>query len=69
MTFSYLYYANEDWEKTTVLKIDVIASNKTEKLTAYKSLIMYSDYEVVFTSNWVVLRAPVCFSQRKEVES
>ena len=70
MTFSYLYYANEDWEKTTVLKIDVIASNKTEKLTAYKLLIMYSDYEVVvFTSNWVVLRAPVCFSQRKEVES
>lgn len=58
MTFSDLYFTNNDWEKTTVLKIDVIASNKTEKLTAYKSLIMYSDYEVVgFTSNWVVLRA------------
>lgn len=70
MTFSDLYLTNNDWEKTTVLKINVIASNKTEKLTAYKSLIMYSDYEVVvFTSNWVVLRAPVCFSQHKEVES
>ena len=31
MTFSDLYYANNDWERTTVLKIDVIASNKTEK--------------------------------------
>lgn len=45
-------------KKTTVLKIDVIASNKTEKLTAYKALMLYSDHEVVlFTSNWVVLRA------------
>ena len=69
MTFSDLYLTNNDWEKITVLKINVIASNKAEKLTAYKSLIMYSDYEVVFTSNWVVLRAPVCFSQHKEVES
>lgn len=58
MTFSDLYYANNDWEKTTVLKIDVIASNKTEKLTAYKALTLYSDHEVVgFTSNCVVLRA------------
>lgn len=58
MTFSDLYYANNDWEKTTVLKIDVIASNKTEKLIAYKALMLYSDHEVVgFTSNWVVLRA------------
>ena len=58
MTFSDLYYANSDWEKTTVLKIDVIASNKTKKLTAYKALMLYSDHEVVvFTSNWVVLRA------------
>lgn len=31
MTFSDLYLTNNDWEKTTVLKINVIASNKTEK--------------------------------------
>lgn len=32
--------------------------------------MMYSGYEVVgFSLNWVILRAPVCFSQHKEVES
>lgn len=32
--------------------------------------MMYSGYEVVgFSLNWVILRAPVCFTQHKEVES
>lgn len=70
MTFSDLYFANNDWEKSTILEISTSSANKSEKLKAYKSLMTYAGYEVVgFSLNWVVLRAPVCFSQRKEVES
>lgn len=69
MTFSDLYYTNSDWEKATVLKINVGAVNKNKELKAYKALSLYSGYEVVvFSSNWVALMAPVCLSQGKEVE-
>jgi hypothetical protein len=70
MTFSDLYFTNNDWEKATVLKINVGAVNQSKELKAYKVLSMYSGYEVVgFASNWVTLIPPVCLSQRKEVES
>lgn len=70
MTFSDLYFTNNDWEKATVLKINVGAVNQNKELKAYKVLSMYSGYEVVgFTSNLVTLVPPVCLSQRKEVES
>lgn len=70
MTFSDLYFANSDWEKSTILGISTRSANKSEKLKAHNALMMYAGYEVVgFSLNWVVLRAPVCFSQRKEVES
>lgn len=66
MTFRDLYFTNNDWERSTLLKINVPAVNKHEKLTAFKALSMYSDYEVVgFSSNWVVLMAPVRLSQPK----
>lgn len=69
MTFSDLYYTNSDWEKATVLKINVGAVNKNKELKAYKALSLYSGYEVVvFSSNWVALMAPDCLSQGKEVE-
>ena len=64
MTFSDLYYTNNDWEKATVLKISVGAVKQNKELKAYKVLSMYSGYEVVgFASNWVALMAPVCLSQ------
>lgn len=64
MTFSDLYFTNNDWERATVLKINVGAANKNKKLKAYKALCLYSGYEVVgFGSNWVLLMAPVCLSQ------
>lgn len=70
MTFSDLYFANNDWEKSTILEISTSSAKKSKKLKAYKSLMMYSGYEVVgFSLNWVILRAPVCFTQHKEVES
>lgn len=69
MTFSDLYFANSDWEKSTILGISTSSANKSEKLKAYKVLSLYAGYEVVsFSLNWVVLRAPVCFSQHKEVK-
>ena len=64
MTFSDLYFTNNDWERATVLKINVGAANKNKELKAYKALSLYSGYEVVgFSSNWVMLIAPVCLSQ------
>lgn len=64
MTFSDLYFTNNDWERATVLKINVGAANKNKELKAYKVLSLYSGYEVVgFGSNWVMLIAPVCLSQ------
>ena len=69
MTFSDLYFTNNDWERSTVLEINVGAVNKNKELTAFKALNLYSGYEVVgFSSNWVTLMAPVCLSQHKEVE-
>lgn len=69
MTFSDLYFTNNDWERSTVLEINVGAVNKNKELTAFKALSLYSGYEVVgFSSNWVTLMAPVCLSQHKEVE-
>lgn len=63
MTFSDLYYTNNDWEKATVLKINVGADNKSKELKAYKVLSLYAGYEVVgFTSTWVTLTAPVRIS-------
>lgn len=62
MTFSDLYYTNSDWEKATVLKINV-GADKNKELKAYKVLSLYAGYEVVeFTSNWVTLIAPVCLT-------
>lgn len=70
MTFSDLYFANNDWEKSTILEISTSSANKSEKLKAYKTLMMYAGYEVVgFASNWVTLMAPFCLSQCKGVES
>ena len=64
MTFSDLYFTNNDWEKATVLKINVGAANKNKELKAYKALSLYSGYEVVgFSSTWVALMAPVCLSK------
>lgn len=64
MTFSDLYFTNNDWEKSTVLKINVGAVNKNKELKAFKALSMYSGYEVVgFSLNWVTLMAPVCLSK------
>lgn len=69
MTFSDLYSTNNDWGRSTLLKISVGAVNNYKKLTAFKALSMYSGYEVVsFSSNWVILMAPVCLSQYKEVK-
>lgn len=63
MTFSDLYFTNNDREKSTLLKISVGAVNKNKELKAYKVLSLYAGYEVVgFSSNWVVLMAPVCLS-------
>lgn len=60
MTFSDLYFTNNDWERATVLKINVGADNKNKELKAYKAASLYSGYEVVgFSSNWVTLMAPV----------
>lgn len=59
MTFSDLYFTNNDWEKSTVLEINTSGINKNEELTASKALCKYRDYEVVgFSSNWVVLTVP-----------
>lgn len=67
ITFSDLYFANNDWEKSTILEITTISANKRERLKAYKTLMMYAGYEVVgFSLNSVALRAPVCLSQNKE---
>lgn len=64
MTFSDLYFTNNDWEKSTLLKISVGAVNKNKELKAYKVLSVYAGYEVVgFSSNWVALIAPVRLSQ------
>lgn len=69
MAFRDLYFTNNDWERSTLLKINVPAVNKHEKLTAFKALSMYSGYEVVvFSSNCVILMASVCFSQHKEAK-
>lgn len=67
MTFSDLYFTNNDREKSTVLKINVGAVNQNKELKAYKVLNLYAGYEVVgFSSNWVSLMAPICLSQNKE---
>lgn len=69
MTFSDLYFTNNDWERSTVLEINVGTVNKNKELTAFKALSLYSGHEVVgFSSNWVTLMALVCLSQHKEVE-
>lgn len=69
MTFRDLYFSNSDWEKSTILGISIRSANKSEKLEAYEALMTYAGYEVVcFSLNWVVLRAPICFSQHKEVK-
>ena len=63
MTFSDLYFVNNDWEKSTVLEINTSGINKNEELTAPKALCKYRDYEVVgFSSNWVALMAPDLFA-------
>lgn len=63
MTFSDLYFTNNDWERATVLKINVAATTKNKELKAYKALSLYSGYEVVgFGSNWVMLIAHGCLS-------
>lgn len=70
MTFRDLYFANSDWEKSTILGISTCSANKSEKLKAYMALMTYTQYEVVgFGLNWVVLCAPDWFSQHEEVES
>lgn len=52
MTFSDLYFANNDRETSTVLEINTSSANKKEELTASKALCKYRDYEVVgFSSN------------------
>lgn len=57
MTFSDLYFRNNDWETSTVLEINLCLVNKNEELPASK-VLKYLDYEVVgFSSNWVSLRA------------
>ena len=67
MTFSDLYFTNNDREKSTVLKINVGAVNQNKELKAYKVLNLYAGYEVVgFSSNWASLMAPICLSQNKE---
>ena len=64
MTFSDLYFTNNDWEKSTVLKINLGVVNKNKEIKAFKALSKYSGYEVVgFGSNWVILMAPVCLSK------
>lgn len=64
MTFSDLYFTNNDREKSTILEISTSSANKSEKLKAYKVLNLYAGYEVVgFSLNWVVLCAPACLSQ------
>ena len=69
MTFSDLYFTNNDQEKATLLKINVGAVNQSKELKADKVLSLYAGYEVVgFTSNWVTLIAPACLSQCKGVE-
>lgn len=57
MTFSDLYFKNSGWGTSSVLEIHLCSVNKNEELTAAKAVLKYSDYEVVFRSNWVVLRA------------
>lgn len=58
MTFSDLYFTNNDWEPSTVLNVHPCKVNKNEELTASRLLLMYSDYEVIgFSANWVSLRA------------
>lgn len=58
MTFSDLYFTNNDWEPSTVLKVNACKVNKNEELTASSALLMYSDHEVIaFSLNWVSLRA------------
>lgn len=47
MTFRDLYFANSDWEKSTILGISTCSANKSEKLKAYKALMTYAGYEVV----------------------
>ena len=62
MTFSDLYFANNDWETSTVLEINLCMGNKNEELPASKALIKYADHEVVgFSSNWVSLVVPDLF--------
>lgn len=58
MTFRDLYFVNNDWKTSTVLEISTSGVNKKEELTASKALCKYRDCEVVvFSANWVVLRA------------
>lgn len=59
MTFCELYFRNNDWEMSTMLKINLCMVNKSEELLVSKALVKYADYEVVgFSSNWVVLMVP-----------
>ena len=44
MTFSDLYFVNNDWETSTVLEIITSGVNKKEELTASKALLMLSRF-------------------------
>lgn len=58
MTFSELYFTNNDWEPSTVLEINPGKVNDSEELTASTALLKYLEYKVVaFRLNWVLLRA------------
>lgn len=67
MTFSDLYFTNSGWGTSSVLEIYLCLVNKNEELTAAKAVLKYSDHEVVFMSNWAVLRASDWRPQNKEV--
>lgn len=59
MTFCELYFRNNDWEMSTMLKINLCMVNKSEELLVSKALVKYAEYEVVgFSLNWVTLLVP-----------
>lgn len=58
MTFNDLYYANNDWDLSTLLDIYPGTDKDTEQLPARKAILKYSECEVIgFGTKWVVLRA------------
>lgn len=59
MTFCELYFRYNDWEMSTMLKINLCMVNKSEELLVSKALVKYAEYEVVgFSSSWVTLLVP-----------